>query len=474
MTGAIYGERFDMKLKKRVNLADTITIWTGRSRSRRPGLEFHVKGWSRYVMVSRLFAIVAIACALSAVPAPAQSQSPEARAASEFLELCRADAGALWGADLCGPLIIANPRTRRAWANEPDRERVLSAGADGWVGTLPQGAPIANSSVEWAGVRWIMVMGPLPEDATERRVLLLHEAWHRAQGQLGLVAAAADCAHLEEARAREWLRLEMRALASALRSAGHAREQAAQEALGFRAARLRDFPSARVQENALDRNEGLAAYTGVRLGAPAPEAYAARVLDRYDTQDSYVRTYPYATGPAYGLLLDQYVRDWRRNVRSGAVPADLLVAQLRVQQPNARDLQRSGDRYGRRTIATEENTRAETLRERLLALRTRFSAGPRLEISLANAQFEFDPHGITAVAGLGNHYGALTLRDSWGELRVTDGAVISSDFTKVILSQPGADGLSGPGWSLALSPEYHVAEPDGSGVRRVEASPVAP
>jgi hypothetical protein len=417
---------------------------------------------------------MAVAAALLSAPAVAQPVSPEASAAVEFLELCRADAGRLWGADLCGPLIVANPNTRQAWANEPDRERTLNATADGWRGTLPQGVLIANMSLEWAGVRWIMVMGPLPADPTERRVLLLHEAWHRVQGQLGLAAADANCVHLEEARAREWLRLEMRALGTALRSTGHAREQALEEALQFRAARLRDFPDARAQETALDRNEGLAAYTGVRLGSASPEAYAARLLDRYDTRDSYVRTYAYATGPAYGLMLDQFVRDWRPQVRSGATPADLLANQLRVQTLNARQLQRIGQRYSRATIAAEENARADTLRERLLALRARFATGPRLEIALSQAQFEFDPNGITAISGLGNHYSTLTLRDTWGELRATEGAVINADWTKAIVPQPREDGLSGPGWSLTLSSEYHVAAPDPSGVRRVEATSVPP
>jgi hypothetical protein len=317
-------------------------------------------------------------------------------------------------------------------------------------------------------------MGPLPEDPTERRVLLLHEAWHRIQTQLGLPAASAAATHLEQARAREWLRLEMRALATALRSSGHAREAAATEALQFRSARFRDFPAARDQEYGLDRNEGLAAYTGVRLGAPSPETYAARLLDRYDTQDSFVRAYTYATGPAYGLLLDRFAPDWRRQVRAGATPPDLLAATLRVPSLNPRGLQRIADRYGRSTIAAEEDARAETLRARLLALRTRFAAGPRLEITLSQAQFEFDPNRITAIEGLGNHYDTLTLRDAWGELHAVQGAVISADWTKVIVAQPAADGLSGPGWSLALSPEYHIAAPDPGGVRRLEASPVAP
>jgi hypothetical protein len=268
--------------------------------------------------------------------------------------------------------------------------------------------------------------------------------------------------------------LELRALATALRSGGRAKEQAIEQALQFRLARLRAFPEARAQEHALDRNEGLAAYTGVRLGASSPETYAARILDRYDAQESYVRSYAYATGPAYGLLLDQFVDGWREQVRAGAVPAELLANALRVQPERARRVERMGERFGRTTIVAEEAARADTNRLRLLALRTRFARGPRLEVALSHAQFEFDPNLVTAIEGLGAHYPILSLRDSWGELQATDGAVIAADFSKVILAEPTADGLSGPGWSIDLSTDYHVAGPDPAGVRWVEATPVAP
>ncbi|MGH8185418.1 MAG: hypothetical protein ACREUC_02550, partial [Steroidobacteraceae bacterium] len=176
-------------------------------------------------------------------------------AAAELAEMCKADGGRLWGVSLCGPFIVVDPQTRAAWANQADSGGVLHAAGGGWVGVLPDDAPIANTAVEWSGVRWTMLMS-IPENPTDRRVLLAHEAWHCIQPELGLVTRNTDNAHLEEERGRYLLQLEFRALRAAMEARGNARWRAAREALQLRAARLRDYSAADDEEAALDRNEG--------------------------------------------------------------------------------------------------------------------------------------------------------------------------------------------------------------------------
>ena len=143
--------------------------------------------------MGRLASLVA---ALTLLTAPAFAQDGP-RAAAELNEMCLADARALWGVSLCGPLLIADPTTRAVWASEQDRQGVLAAQGAGWAGVLPANVGIANTSLDWAGVRWIMIAGPLPQDVTARRVLLMHEAWHRAQGEIGLSAQEGANAHLD-------------------------------------------------------------------------------------------------------------------------------------------------------------------------------------------------------------------------------------------------------------------------------------
>jgi hypothetical protein len=420
-------------------------------------------------------AILASLVCFAAPVAAAQDFALEAAAGADLRSMCEADGGRLWGASLCGPLLIADPGTRRLWASQPDAEGALRFNGAGWAGVLPPGIPIANTAVDWSGVRWTMLAGPLPGAPVDRRVLLAHEAWHRIQASIGLAPQSSDCSHLESERGRYLLRLELRALAVALRSSGGARRRAAQHALAFRSARLAEFAAAAAGEASLDRNEGLASYTGVKLGAgDAAEAYAARTLDQFDAHGAYARAYAYASGPAYGLLLDDYGgRDWRAGLGAYA-PADLLAMAVRARPLSAARLHEAAGRYGGPAIAAEERARVEAQRARLAELRRRFGEGPRLVLPLSVFQMEFDPNQVTPVDGLGSYYAVLTLRDVWGEVRASEGALISSDFQQAVLPEPDGTGLAGPGWRLDLAPGYLPSPGDAAGRRTIELTAQQP
>jgi hypothetical protein len=302
-----------------------------------------------------------------------------------------------------------------------------------------------------------MVLSPLPEDAAERRVLLAHEAWHRVQADIGMPAQEGANAHLATERGRTLMRLELRALATALRSRGRGQMRAAQDALVLRAARHAAFAPARAEETALDRNEGLAAYTGVRLGADEPLQFALRTLDQSDRHEALARAYAYASGPAYGLLLDIHRPGWRTDL-GGAAPADLLAVALRLGVADGSAVAQASARYGGAQVTAEEQTRAQAAAAQLAALRAGY-AGPRLELQLRNPQFEFDPNQATPIEGLGTHYRTLTLRDAWGELHAAAGALLSADFSAALAPAPGPDGMSGPGWRLTLAPGWRVLPP---------------
>lgn len=422
----------------------------------------------------RLGVLLLAAFTSFAAPAAGQDTLTAAAAHRELRDMCEADRGRLWGADLCGPLLIADPATRGVWASQPDRTARLTRAGAGWVGTLPAGVPIANTSMEWAGTRWIMVMAPLPSDEIDRRVLIAHEAWHRIQNQIGLPQAGSEATHLEQERARVLLRLEFRALATALRSRSRARADAAREALMFRAERHRLFPTAAAQETALDRNEGLAAYTGVRLGAERNrDLYAAQILDGFDNREAYARSYAYASGPAYGLLLDRLRRNWRRNLGADA-PADILAERLEPRIGDLALLAEASARFGGQSVLAEEAARAQAQLARIATLRAAYAQGPRLVLPLRSMQMEFNPNQVTPIEGLGTYYGTLTVRDVWGELRATEGALINPNFSEVIVPAPDQSGLAGPGWRVELAPSYRPAAVTPDGVRGIEAAQTEP
>ena len=128
------------------------------------------------------------------------------------------------------------------------------------------------------------------------------------------------------------MRLEWRALARALRESGEPRALAVREALAFRQARHARFPDKVESERALDINEGLASYTQTVLAAQSEADAIASALDSLaaaEGGESFVRTFAYASGPAYGLLLDAASPGWTRKVRVSDDPAVAVDARAR-------------------------------------------------------------------------------------------------------------------------------------------------
>src|SRR5438270_3717665 len=288
-------------------------------------------------------------------PAAAARYFQEARLASED------DGGRLWGRPVYGPVLLVDPKTMTVVANRADAEGKLTPAGDVFTGRLPAGTMVANTAFEWSGVKWAMVMWPLPGSAVERVQLILHESWHRIQGDLGLPAGEGPNAHLDTYEGRLLLRLELRALQAALRAEGPERQAAVADALLFRAARHALSPTAAAGEARLEVHEGLAEYTGVKLRG-TPEAETRRALaDRLGgpPPPNFTRTFAYLTGPAYGLLLDAAGRPWREKLTTGSDLSALLGEAAGVAAPA--DARRAADAraaaYGGPALAAEEQQR---------------------------------------------------------------------------------------------------------------------
>jgi len=150
-------------------------------------------------------------------PGPLAPQSPPvdaARARSYFQEaerICKQDGGKLWGVSLCGPMLFVDRATRRVVASQSDAEGHLTKDGDVFVGKLPEKVNIANTATDWAGVKWTMVIWPLPENTYDRADMMAHELWHRVQDDIGLPASGPPNNHLDSPEGRIWLQLEWRA-----------------------------------------------------------------------------------------------------------------------------------------------------------------------------------------------------------------------------------------------------------------------
>jgi hypothetical protein len=104
-------------------------------------------------------------------------------------------------------------------------------------------------------------------------------------------------------------------------------------------------------------------------------------------------------------------------------------------------------------------------------MRARFERGPRLLLPLIDPQSQEGGADGVVLAGLGTYYTNIAVRDVWGDLRATDGAVVSERAGTILVAEPNDSGLAGPGWQLGLMPAYRVSHPDRFGVRRLEPNP---
>jgi hypothetical protein len=405
------------------------------------------------------------------ISAPAQNSSLDAAAARRyFLEaktLCEKDKGRLWGQSLCGPLLLVNAKTREVFANQADKEGVLKNQANVFTGKLPPKINTANTAAEWAGVEWTMIQLPLDTDEYDRKSKMAHELWHRVQTKIGFPASGAANNHLDSRDGRIWLQMEWRALHSALLSGGKKRRAAITNLLTFRAYRRSLFPEAAREENSMEMHEGLADYTGIKLsGHPKPRQYAAGHLRHFEQSGkngTFVRSFAYPSGQAYGLLLDAANKNWRRNLNKESDFGLLLQKSLGLKSPE--NLKAAAEnaisRYdGAGLIASE--TERENQRRALFALYTaKLVDGAVLEIPLRKMNMSFDPHTLIPLGERGTVYPHIRIVDVWGILHVKEGgALINSNFSRIYVPAPAeANGnpiIRGSGWTLELNDGWTI------------------
>jgi hypothetical protein len=387
---------------------------------------------------------------------PAVAQVDQQRAQEFFKEvqaICERDGGRLWGVSVCAPMVIADRQTQTFATSQPAPE-------EAW----PRQLGIVNAPIEWGGAtwgayRWDDVVNRTPR---ERKELFLHELFHGVQPQLGLMAPALATEHLDAADGRYWLRLEWRALVRALRESGEQRNLAVRDALAFRQARRMLYPASVEDERAQEITEGLAAYTGTVLAAQSAADAIAGALDllaNAEAGESFVRTFAYISGPAYGLLLDASSPGWTRRVRGTDDLATLVMRALAVQP--ATHATASATRYGGAELRASEQKREQERQERLAELRRRFVDGPVLRIPGGGSGMS-DSRGAVVIPGAGTvYFGPFRASGDWGTLDAEKGVLVASDGGSRRLAAPArpeGGAIAGDGWTFKVAPGWVVRE----------------
>jgi hypothetical protein len=395
---------------------------------------------------------VVLVVAPVAVPAAAQVRPELAeRDFEEVTRFCERDAGRLWEVSLCAPMVIVDPATGTRATSQPEPE-----------GPTPSLPRFTDGVVSWGGLRWFAwPLWMLPEnDADARQRIMLHGLFHRIQSELGLITEDGFNEHLDTLEGRFWIQLEWRALRRAVESSGTDRAAAIADALAFRRERHRLFPGAADNERRDEIREGLADYTGVAAWADSPAAAAraaAAALAAGEGQPAFVGNFESHSGPAYGVLLDDLLPGWRRQVRSTSDLGNMLASA--INRPATTDLAAAAARHDAGTLRAAEEARDRAQQVRVAELRRRFVDGPVLTMP-GTGSGTSNTTGSVGIADVGTvFFGNYSLTAQWGRffagggvLRAVGGATLS-----VPVSAPlEGTTLKGDGWSATLNPGWVV------------------
>lgn len=433
-------------------------------------------------MMRRITCLVIAAAGCASADTPALEMQRAEKALQQFDTICDSDGKLLWGVSLCGRIILVEPSTRAAIANRPDPDGGFRKDRGLYTGRFPEQFTPSNTAIRWNGEEWATVMLPLPGDPFQRLALLSHEAFHRLQRSIGLSGSDAPNAHLDTEPGRLWLRLELRALAQALRQEGDAARSAARDAMIFRADRYRLCPGAEQAESAMERAEGLAEYTGIFIALRETgerPARVARQVESFEDSRAFARSFAYETGPALGLLLDRYDGNWRARAAKASLYS-LLSSALKISMPQdlEADARRRARGYGYQAIAAAESEREQQRQAFMAELKRQFIEGAVLQFPQMEMRRNFNPQNLVPFPPHGVFYPTGTFAADWGKLQVEGGgAVVAPDNRSLVVAapaDPNARPLRGEGWTLQLAPGWTVRPSARTGSLEVVRAPQAP
>ena len=371
----------------------------------------------------------------------------------------------LWNKDLYGAMLLVDPQTRQLYANEPDTDGILKPNGSIYSGILPDNINIANTSINWSGKRWAMIMIPLPQNKQDRINLLAHELFHSAQPSLGFALNNTENNHLDQRDGRIYLRLELEALKKAIQSSSEKELlQHLTNALTFRKYRYTLYDGANTTENQLELNEGIAEFTGVIISDRNKRQVTMFFVDGINsflTNPTFVRSFAYYTTPVYGYILYNKDEDWNKKISIETDLTNYFINAFNINIPT--DLRKTtesiSDDYSGQIIIQEETKREEKTKKLIAEYKLKFIEQPHFEIQFEKMNVSFDPRNIIPIEDKGTIYPNIRVTDLWGILTVENGALMSPKWDKISITNPIKTEdkmIIGDGWILQLTDGYTI------------------
>lgn len=281
----------------------------------------------------------------------------------------------------------------------------------------PNTLVFVNTTQKYEGKEYATVLSNYLED---KSATIAHELFHLLQFKFRKFYGDA-INYLDETNARILLRLEYQALRNALKAinenkgAGEVKNYL-KDAVTFRKERQKQYAKYLDAALALETLEGLAQYTGLVLST-CDNKYenAIAEINQREEAETYTRPFPYATGPAYGLIFDYLNINWKNGLDKIYNFSEIYVTQVNNSElkPSKQTWQQAKKRNNFEQINMQERAREER-QTQLIAYYTGLLINrPTLKVALADNNYNrsFNMNGTLTLKNKGIIYSSIRGRD---------------------------------------------------------------
>ncbi len=251
---------------------------------------------------------------------------------------------------------------------------------------------------------------------------VIHELFHRLHFEIldakKIKLKSDPVSYLDNFDARELLRLEYEALRKSLKAidgkeAQSKIETSVKDAFLFRKIRQDKYKEFLQPEIEIETVEGLASYTGFKLST-FPNKYKRAIsgINGWENSATYTRPFPYATGPAYGLIFDYLTPSWKSRGLDKVYNFLEIYESMYLKKPHtfkSEDILAAKARNNYEKIRTEEIGRKTLFEKRTKYYLDLLVNQPTLRVSLISHEYSmsFNMNGTLSLKNIGTVYSGI-------------------------------------------------------------------
>ncbi|WP_281632813.1 hypothetical protein [Flavobacterium luteolum] len=338
----------------------------------------------------------------------------------EAKELLEKDNGKLWGKPIWNDSIIVIDFDNSIYSLVPlsnsKKENLLYSKI-----MEPNSLVFVNTTQKYEGKEYATVLNNYLDD---KSATIIHELFHLLQMKSRKFNGN-PIEYLDETNARILLRLEYQALKNALRAVVKKKKSEEvkcylKDAVLFRKERQSQYAKYLNDELEIETLEGLANYTGFALSSYDNKyEEAIEEINQREEAKTYTRPFPYATGPAYGLLFDYLNISWRKsldNIYNFTDIYEVMVLKSKIAI-NKKELESAKSRNNIDEISKQENAREEEQKKLMDYYTDLLLEKPTLKVAITDIEHygrTFNMNGTLTLHDKGIVYSSIKGRDKSG------------------------------------------------------------